>query len=135
MPFIAIDTIRTDQNRPDGLSHVNPDHVSAVAQPRENPQGWTHIFLDALDDSGGARSLTTARELQHVLARFGPFVEIRRLEIQTGDNWPVWHVRVAAIVALVPAGEGRGRLFLKNRADLWVNYADVATSLAKSSAT
>lgn len=132
MSLVAIDIVRTEYNKP-GTALVNPDQVVAIAQPRQNPNGWTDIFLNSYSEDGSRRTFTTAQNIQQLLAALGPFIQVKRLELETGDNWPVWYIRPSAIVALKPVGdanrEGRGRLYLTGGGDLWVNYAAVAESL------
>lgn len=129
MPFVSIPVVRTDNNTPAGNAYISPAQVVSVAQPRDNPHGWTHIHLNDGHDSENRRVLVTAQQLSTTLAALGPFIEIQRLPIETADNWPVWYVRPSAIVALRPTGEGRGRLWLTGGHDLAVSYADAVEFL------
>lgn len=132
MTLVAIDNVRTDIAKPVGTAFVNPIHVVSVAQPLDNPHGWTHIFLDSHDAKGTDRSLTTAQDLHQVLAMLGgTFIKVERLA-HSGDNWPVWYVRTSAIVALQPTGEGRGHLYLQDGTEMSVIHGDVAASLERA---
>jgi hypothetical protein len=132
MTFVAIDIVPTQRNKPCGTAYVNPAHVVAVARPRKNPDGLTEIFLNSRGENGFRRSLVTAQDLQQILTLLGPFIEIRGFETEKGDEWPVWHVRASAVVALKPGAEGSGRLYLEDGTDMWVTYADVAASVLRA---
>ena len=134
MTLVNIDIIHTEYGKPGGTACLNPEYVVAVARPRKNPDSWTHIYLDRRDKEGNRLVVVTAVDLQTVLATFGPFIEIRRQEIIAADNWPVWHVRPDAIVAMTPTADGRGTVYLKDGSKLRVDDPSVVAPLVRRAA-
>lgn len=131
MSLIKLDVIRTEHNEPD-YAYLNPEQILALAAPVDNPNGWTHIFLDS-----GAKEtvIVTGRSISSLvgdggpLSHVGPFVEIRRYQLVTGDSWPVWHVRAGAVVAMERTPDRRGKLLLRNGREFLVNDPDIVAPL------
>ncbi|AQH05574.1 hypothetical protein A9R05_41870 (plasmid) [Burkholderia sp. KK1] len=131
MSLIKLDVIRTEFNTPD-YAYLNPEQILALAAPAENPDGWTHIYLDA---GGKEKVIVTDRSISSLLSgvgplsSFGPFIEITRFPLQTPDPWPVWHVRAGAIVSMERTPDGRGTLMLRNGREFLVRDPDIVAPL------
>lgn len=131
MSLIKLDVIRTEFNKPD-YAYLNPEQILALAAPAENPNGWSHIYVEA-----GAKEkvIVTDRSISSLvngvgpLSSFGPFVEVTRFPLQTPDPWPVWHVRASAIVSMERTPDGRGTLILRNGREFLVRDPEIVAPL------
>ncbi len=88
--------------------------------------------MDWQDGKRTNHAIITAQNLSQVPSLLGgTFIEVTR-HSHSGDNWPVWHVRTSAIVALQPTGGERGYLNLRDGAQMRIVYADVVAALAQA---